>query len=179
MDNLILGLLILQSRTIYEIKQRIDQGLNLMYSASLGSIQAAIKKLLALGCIECTETVENGKLKKIYSITDAGRARFNEWVNSPIDSSGEKHPELLKIYFMGLSDKNMRIERIEQQIAELREMYASLSAVCQGGEGMPVPDEYRDLFNYQLMSAKFGADFVKFQIDWYTDMLSKMKEGLL
>lgn len=179
MDNLILGLLILQSRTIYEIKSRIDQGLNMMYSASMGSIQAAIKKLLAAGCIVCSETVENGKFKKIYSITEEGRVRFNEWVNSPISSANEKHPELLKIYFMGMSDKSMRIQRVQDCIDEMKLMYASLSMICSDANGMQFQEELRDIFNYQLMSAKFGADFVKFQIDWYTDMLNKMKEGLL
>ncbi len=179
MDNLILGLLILQSRTIYEIKNRIDQGLNLMYSASMGSIQAAIKKLLAAGCIVCSETVENGKFKKVYSITQEGRVRFNEWVNSPISSANEKHPELLKIYFMGMSDKNKRVERVKSCIDDMKLIYASLSMIGIEGKDMNIPEEFRDIFNYQLMSAKFGADFVKFQIDWYTDMLNKMEEGSL
>lgn len=64
MDNIILGLLLLQSRTIYQLRERIDKGLNLMYSSSTGSIQAAIKKLLNSGYIDFEETVENGRRKK-------------------------------------------------------------------------------------------------------------------
>ena len=73
MDNIILGLLLLQSRTIYQLRERISQGLNLMYSSSMGSIQAAVKKLLNNKHISYKEVVENGKYKKIYSITDRGR----------------------------------------------------------------------------------------------------------
>ena len=43
MENIILGLLLLKNRTIYELRKRINDGLNLMYSCSTGSIQAAIK----------------------------------------------------------------------------------------------------------------------------------------
>lgn len=179
MDNLILGLLMFKGRTIYEIKERINSGLNLMYSASTGSIQAAVKKLLTLGYIECTESVENGKFKKVYSITISGRQYFNKWVNSPIDSSPEKHPELLKVYFMGLSDKSTRILRVQQHIDDLRKVHGELSFIYDDGQKMQPPEDLRDIFNYQLMSAKFGVDFVKFQIDWYTDMLSKMQGGLL
>ena len=48
MDNIILGLLLLSNRTIYQLRERIDKGLHMMYSSSLGSIQAAIKKLLKM-----------------------------------------------------------------------------------------------------------------------------------
>ena len=44
MDKLILGLLLLKGRTIYELRDRIAEGMEMMYSASIGSIQAAIKK---------------------------------------------------------------------------------------------------------------------------------------
>ena len=39
MDNIILGILLLSSRTIYQLRERIDKGLNMMYSSSMGSIQ--------------------------------------------------------------------------------------------------------------------------------------------
>ena len=44
MDNIILGLLLMCNRTIYQLRERIDKGINLMYSSSMGSIQAAIRK---------------------------------------------------------------------------------------------------------------------------------------
>ena len=43
MDHMILGLLILRSRSIYELQQCMEAGLNFMYGSSLGSIQAALK----------------------------------------------------------------------------------------------------------------------------------------
>ena len=77
MDNIILGLLLLSSRTIYQLRERIDKGLNMMYSSSMGSIQAAIKKLLNCGYIQYEEAVENGKYKKIYSYY-----QFNKFFNN-------------------------------------------------------------------------------------------------
>ena len=108
MDYVILGILLLGNRTIYQLRERIDKGLNLMYSSSMGSIQAAIKKLLDGGYIQYEETVEKGKYKKIYSLTDSGKQRFFEWVNSPIGAYHTKSPELAKMYFMGFSDEQNR-----------------------------------------------------------------------
>ena len=81
-----------------------------MYSSSTGSIQAAIKKLLNNGYIDYRDIQDNGKKKKEYYITDAGRREFNNWINSPIDSAGIKCPELSKIYFMGFSKQENRFE---------------------------------------------------------------------
>ena len=166
MDNLILGLLFFKGRTLYEIKERISQGLNLMYSPSVGSIQAAIKKLLAAGLITCEEQVENGKFKKVYSVTGAGRA--------------VRSPELLKLYFMGLSEKEGRAARIEQYIGELNGTLLTLrmtvdeaDRIAAAGE---IPPEMKDLFNYQMISAQFAADLMAFQVNWFTDLLHRIKE---
>ena len=83
MDYIIWGLLILSNRTIYQLRSRIDKGLNMMYSSSTGSIQAALKKLLNSGYIDYHEFQDNGKQKKEYCITEAGRQSFHQWVNAP------------------------------------------------------------------------------------------------
>ena len=70
MDNIILGLLLMCNRTIYQLRDRISKGINLMYSSSMGSIQAAVKKLLNCGYISYEEIIDNGKYKKIYCITE-------------------------------------------------------------------------------------------------------------
>lgn len=45
MDKLILGLLMIKHFTVYEIRQVMRQNFSSMCSDSLGSIQAALKKL--------------------------------------------------------------------------------------------------------------------------------------
>ena len=112
MENIILGLLLLRSRTIYQLRKRINDGLNLMYSCSMGSIQAAIKKLLRNGHIAVNEINESGKLKKLYGITDEGKRQFYLWINAPIDINVSKNPELSKIYFLGFAEKETRVKVI-------------------------------------------------------------------
>ncbi len=177
MDKIILGLLILKSRTIYDIRIKITQGLQLMYSSSTGSIQVALKKLLAQGFIEFEEIVENGKYKKIYFITESGRKEFLEWINSPFPAVQSKNPELVKLYFMGLSDVEGRGDCIKEHIKSLEESYVALKLIYDSCQDMQVPDEHRDLFNYQRATAKFGVDAMKFEIDWYKQLLGDIGNG--
>lgn len=176
MENIILGLLILESRTIYQLRDRINKGLNLMYSSSMGSIQAAIKKLLNNDCISFEEVIETGKYKKIYSITENGKQAFFKWVNEPMERQSTKNPELTKVYFMGFSDKQNREIIIEEHISYLKEQYTILNEICEDAKHIDIPNNKKDIFNYQLVSAQYGKDFIGFNIDWYENLLHRIKE---
>ena len=179
MDKIILGLLLLKSRTIYEIRAKFSDSLNLMYSSSTGGIQAALKKLLSNGYIEYIHAEENGRKKKIYIITDSGRTEFLNWVNSSFDGAQNKNPELAKLYFMGLSDKKERQRRVEEFIVQLEETNHSLNVLYEEGLSLTPPDEYRELFNYQFVTLKFGKDYISFQIEWFRHLRADMEKGLI
>ena len=175
MDNIILGLLLLANRTIYQLRDRIDKGMNLMFSSSMGSIQAAIKKLLNNGYIGFHEVVENGKYKKVYHITDSGRQHFMQWVNAPMEAQSAKFPELAKVYFMGFAQKESREMCVREHIAYLRQQYALLDTICSEASDIHVPDEYKEVFEYQYLTAVFGRDMIQFNINWFEKMLEKMR----
>ena len=175
MDNIILGLLLLENRTIYQLRERIRKGMDLMYSSSMGSIQAAIKKLLNHGHISYEERVENGKCKKIYSITDSGKHCFFEWLNSPFEAQGAKNPELVKVYFMGFSDKASRKINVEKYLSHLTERYHALNAICEEANSIVVTEESKDIIFYQLATARYGRDFMKFNMEWYKKLINEME----
>ena len=175
MDNIILGLLLLSGRTIYQLRERIDKGMNLMFSSSMGSIQAAIRKLLTSGYIDFTEVTENGKFKKFYHITDAGREAFLQWVNAPMEDAGMKFPNLAKVYFMGFAEKENREKSLLHQLEYLRQQYTLLDAICTEGSTMQVPAEAADILKYQLQSAMYGRDLIKFNIDWFERLLCEIR----
>lgn len=182
-DYIILGLLILSNRTIYQLRSRIDKGLNLMYSNSTGSIQAAIKKLLNNKYIDYHDIQDNGKKKKEYYITEAGRQEFNKWINGPIDSAGIKCPELSKIYFMGFSKQENRLDITREYIKELKDKYDSLKMICDESELFLHSNDYevldskaKDIIFYQLATARYGRDLMSFAIKWYKQFLSEIME---
>lgn len=64
MDTIILGFLMIQASTIYELRQSIKNSLSTVSSDSTGSIQAALKKLLSKNMITFKERVDTGVNKK-------------------------------------------------------------------------------------------------------------------
>lgn len=175
MDKIILALLFFKGRTVYEIRKKFSDGLKLMYSSSMGSIQAAIKKLSDAELIACCETVENGKYKKLYTITEKGKQELSLWINSPFKPIRNKNPELAKLYFMGLSDGQSRAERIKEYIRSLEKYNADLQLIYNEGLSLEAPDEYKELFGFQLISVKFGLDTSSYEIEWLKKLLSDME----
>ncbi len=182
MDFIILGLLILSNRTIYQLRSRIDKGLNYMYSSSTGSIQAAIKKLLNNKYIDFREITENGKNKKEYFITESGKEAFSNWVNSPVDSFDFKCPDLSKIYFMGFTEQEKRAYNILQYISELKTKHNALMLICDESKIYMQSVEYehldksaKDIIFYQLSTARYGSDLLSFTIMWYENFLKEMR----
>lgn len=172
MEFIILGLLIMQPRSIYEIRTRIDKGMNLMYSCSTGSIQAAIKKLLGKGYI-FPDGVSGARQKKTYSITELGKSAFYGWVNSPVEFSA-KSPELSKVYFMAFADSAARKNIIEGYISSLQEAYSKLNDICNQGLKISEKDD-SDILYFQLQAALYGRDFFKFNIAWYKNLLKSLE----
>ena len=104
----------------------------------MGSIQAAVKKLLNCGYISYEEIIDNGKYKKIYCITESGKLHFYEWINAPIEEQNPKIPELAKVYFMGFSDKKNRETSIQQHLMYLIEQYNVLATICDDVKNIDV-----------------------------------------
>ena len=173
MEKIILGLLMTGDCTVYEMKAKIEQDMNMMYSGSFGSIQTAVKKLVSLGFVKFREIVEKGKYKKIYSITPAGEKEFANWINTPMRPNQSKNQDLAKLYFMGLSDVKTRRERIEGYLASLWENYFALKAVY---DKAAADSDKSDVSRFMLVSGKYAVDSLAFEIEWYEGLLADIND---
>ena len=90
---------------------------------------------------------------------------------------GLRCPELVKIYFMGFSDKENREASVQNYLSFLKERYCALEMICEEAKNVEVPENNKEIFYYQLVSAFYGKDLYKFNIDWFENLLSKMRNG--
>lgn len=120
MENIILSILLIKSMTVYEIRMFIQKCLNTVCSDSLGSIQAAIKKLKSNNCIACREYTENSLNKREFSITETGIAQFKDWIQIPMNLQKIKNMEEGKFFFLGMVPKEVRIQSLKGYIESLK-----------------------------------------------------------
>jgi PadR family transcriptional regulator, regulatory protein AphA len=176
MEFVILGLLALRAMTVYEINKALERGVSLFYSASFGSINAAIGRMLEKGWVSGEEKVENGRNKRIYHLTPVGRQAFQDWLASEIESEKVKDPALTRLYFMGLSDHQERIRVLEAHIQSLRQVLGRLELIHQQNTGLQIPAELQTVAKFQLLTLQYGRDFCAFNIRWYEALLESLNQ---
>ena len=191
----------LHRMTAYEMKNVIKNSFKSMCSDSLGSIQAALKRLFEREMVTFEEVVENGVNKKRYAITEAGQKELLEWLKIPIDTSKTRNADLAKLLFMGYVSKKEREILIDKIILSLEEEYRSLlqlreSIDIHGEQSQLEKDLNRDkqyrermnsLYNKSKLSNKikeiskftlatldYGIDTTEFNIEWFKRLRKKL-----
>lgn len=181
LETIILGLLLLEPMTSYELRKHITEKFSMMCSDSAGSIQVALKKLLSCQFIQFTECVENGKNKKRYEITQAGRHKFNDWIKQPMNHRKAKNMELSKLFFMGNVEKEKRASLLTSYLETLRTDWEGLTNMRQGiiaSLGGADTSVLSDKTQYQLATLDYGIALFAFEMEWYERLLNQIEEGL-
>jgi len=129
MEDFILGLLMINKLTAYELHTVIKNSYEGICSHSIGNIQRALKKLHEKGHVSLNEVHEGKVVKKIFSITPVGRERFMIWLNNPLDLLKAKNMEVGKLLLMGFLTPEQQLANIDKTIADYREAYGYMKAV--------------------------------------------------
>jgi DNA-binding PadR family transcriptional regulator len=172
MENVVLGLLIIQSLTLYELNQAFKQGISMFYSASYGSLQITVKNLLNKRMIVFEEMVENGRNKKVYSITEQGREAFYHWMLNEIPINKLEVTALAKVYFLGLIPSSEERQQIIHEILRKVEMVQDeLNSMNEEFIQLDIPAPYREIFHYQVKTLDYGRKAHSFANEWFQDLL--------
>ena len=201
MDKIILGILMLHRMTAYELRNFIKNNFKSMYSDSLGSIQAALKKLFELEMVTFEELVEKGVNKKRYSITEAGQETLIEWIKIPINTSKTKNYDFGKLFFMGYVSKKDQKTLIDKIILSLEEEYEALKKLKESidadeeseeiknylltdieykeriknlDKGKELIENIKEISKFTLATLDYGIDVTAFNIEWFKKLKKRI-----
>jgi len=97
--HLILGLLMEQPMSGYDIKKHVQKVLGAVANASYGTLYPALHKLLDEALVEMREVPQQSRpSKKVYEITQAGRQELLSWLRQPLTDDKGQREFLLKLY---------------------------------------------------------------------------------
>ena len=169
MAFVVLGLLVLAPHTIYALNKQFEQTISLFYRASLGSLRSALTGLLDRGEVAFDETVENGRAKKVYRVTDAGREAFFAWLTGPLHGSDLETAALSKLFFLGLlPDAEGRRAVLDDIVARVEADTAGLEGYERELDGFEVPPQFAEVFRYQRATLSYGVGSHRFGRDFFT-----------
>jgi PadR family transcriptional regulator AphA len=156
---LILGMLTLGRRTGYEIKSLVDVSTRFFWAASYGQIYPELARLEELGLVRGKEDRSNGRRRRAYELTAAGKRALQEWLTSNESLHIElRHEGALKFFF---SDVLSREEQVAL-VGRVRETHERVAEQLRGIR----PAAPEDKPPAPLMTLEFGIAYQEFLADW-------------
>ena len=162
LESLILGMVINEDLTGYDIKKLIETNIGTFYKASFGSLYPALKRLTQKKSLTSYEKPLGNRKKTFYHITDEGKQMFLQWLTSPMDILDGTNPNLAKIYFFdSLPDK---IRSVQLSIYEMNSVsyLKKLETLEKKYDAM----ENKDCYYYKLSTLYYGICVTKKTIEW-------------
>jgi DNA-binding PadR family transcriptional regulator len=166
----------MRSQTIYELNQAFKQGISLFYSASYGSLQSTLKKLLEKDWVTMHQEQSQGRLKKVYTIHPDGRAAFLKWMNDEAEEGNKLEVTALsKLFFLGLiEDREQRAAIVADLTAKMEAMERQLTALEGQLEQLPISADGNPVLKFQMKTLKYGIDAHRFAKSWFQDLMDEL-----
>ncbi len=157
--TLCLGILHFEDATGYEINKLVADGrFSHFIEASYGSIYPALTKMMNEGLVTCRTEVQPGKpSRKIYSITEAGRAELT----TALQDTPKPNRFKSEFLFLGLFANLLPPERLQQAIENHEAQLVSLlEDMRHHFENCPNPGS-RFALGYGIAANQATLDFIR------------------
>ncbi len=122
LDRALLGFLMQSPRHGYELYATFRRELGGVWQAGRSQVYALLHRLAAEGLVQATSVPQAGHPpRRVYALTDAGRAAFFAWLHAPVPHMRDIRVELLaKLYFCRLLEPEAAAGLLARQIALCR-----------------------------------------------------------
>ena len=161
----VLGLLAVAGPlTPYDLKAEVAGGVGYFWAFPHSQLYGEPARLAALGLVE-EEREETGRRRRVFHITDAGRAAVAAWVAEPVQA----HPQirdlaLLKLYLGGLVPPERTAELADDQQRAHRErlaVYEQIDAALRDGSARHEHATVRLGLAYERAATAFWAEIAE------------------
>ena len=169
-DKILLGFLLKGNKTGYQVKKEMEGSTNFFFNTSLGSTNPAFKKLEKNQMVTSKDVIENGRLKKIYSITEKGKEYFKNWMNSEIVIPKIKNEMLLRVFFFSQIGQNEKKNLLNNYLLTMKKHIEELEIVKE-----KIDTDRCDKNIYATLI--FGIDYYTFICNWYETYLEQISKG--
>lgn len=110
-----LGLLAQEPGSGYDLLKKFEFSMANVWPATQSQLYGELNKLADAGLIEVTDIGPRGR--KVYRVTDAGRADLVEWITHPADDQPLRNASLLRVFLLGEVSAAQALENLEQLAA--------------------------------------------------------------
>lgn len=166
MAHVILGLLLLQPMSLYDLVRAFEAGVSLFYAASTGSIKRSLDSLAERGLIVADEVRPGTRGRKVYRVTPEGQAAFDEWIRGAVGEADGERGVLSRLFFLGLVPRQERAQVAERLEARVVQDLTELQALDEALEEQPVAPGHVEVARYQRLTLAYGIAAHQHGLSW-------------
>lgn len=170
----LLGLLSFEPMSGYDLKATIERTVGHFWQESYGQIYPALKRLHADGLIERVDRSPSARRRKVYGITDAGRARFRAWLDEAATASLVRNEVLLKVFFASLADEALLCAHLTDARERARQQRGMLEGIRAAIADEPATEHQRRCW---LLTVDLGLRNAAAAEAWANDALALLENA--
>lgn len=168
-----------QSGSGYELTRRFDRSIGYFWSATHQQIYRTLRTMEADGWVSATAVEQQGRPdKKVYTVSDAGRAELARWIGAPLASTSSGHggSRELAVKLRGAAYGDRRA--LLQQVVTFRAARAQLLDTYRGFEKkqFPHPASLRGSALHQHLVLRGGIRTEEGTIEWLDEIIAALPE---
>ncbi len=163
----ILGLLALGPRSGYEIKATVDRSTVFFWAASYGQIYPELRRLEAEGLVEGEDAPNGRRARRVYRLTDAGRAELEAWLLGSRTTVELRDESLLRLFFADALPLEQALQLLEGRRNGHEQYLAVLRAIDARPGEQPDPP-FVDLV------LRWGIAFNEWGAQWCTEQIARL-----
>jgi PadR family transcriptional regulator, regulatory protein AphA len=174
----ILGFLNYHPYTGYDLKKIFDTSIRHFWPADQSQIYRTLARLTKEGFAEVEKiSQEDRPDRKVYHITDAGRAELLQWLAGPPPLDEPRSAPLIQVFFAGqLSDEEV-LAKFEGFAAIMRAILSQYDQVpAQIGPYREEITSPREHF-FWLLTLDNGIRSMRANLEWADNIIDQIKSG--
>jgi DNA-binding PadR family transcriptional regulator len=175
----ILGFLNYQPYTGYDLKKIFDTSIRHFWQADQSQIYRTLARLTENGWAEMEKIPQDDRPdRKVYSITDAGRAELLHWLSGPPPKGDQpRSAPLIQVFFAAqLSDEEI-LAKFEGYAAIMRAILSQYEQVPEQIEPfqkeIPSPREHF----FWMLTLENGIANMRANLVWAESVIERIKRG--
>ena len=173
LEHAILVSLTEQASSGYDLARRFDKSIGQFWTATHQQVYKVLGRMEQAGWVAATVVAQDGRPdKKIYEVTDAGRAELATWIAEPATPEATRSDLAVKIRGAAEGD----LAAVLAEVRRHRELHAGRLDAYLANEKREFPDPGalagRPL--HQWVVLRGGIALERSLIDWYDDVLATL-----
>lgn len=169
----ILALLDVEPGTGYDLMTRFRSSVGFFWAAGHQQVYKELHALLDEGLVDCDEQAQTGKpSRKVYSLTDAGLAEFDAWLQQAAAPMKIRDPLLVKMF----AGRRLPKPVLAAELAKHREIHERTLATYHQLEALidAMPPRKQARYLYPRQTLRMGIHFEQAWLAWCAESVAAL-----